>query len=606
MVDRLLPYYNRELTYLRRQGAEFADAHPRIAGRLRLTADAVEDPHVSRLIEAVAFLTARVRHKIEDDFPELTDALLGVLYPHYLRPIPSMSIVQFVPLADLDAAYVLPAGTELETEAVAGETCQFRTGYPTTVWPVTIDAASLTGRPLVAPPNPRAGGAVASLRLTLRCLDASKTFTELGVDRLRFFLRGQPQDVFPLYELLFNNAVSVALAENAVDPDPVILGPDAIRPVGFERDEGMIPYPARSFIGYRLLTEYFTFPEKFLFFDIDGLSAKTLVSAGNKMDLFIYLNRTSSELERSLTADNFALGCTPVVNLFSQRAEPIKLTETVAEYRIVPDARRPQSTEVYAVDDVAATDMLGEVKPCLPFYAVKHAGAQAAQTTFWHAARRPAGQRDPATEVFLSLVDLDFNPSSTKDWTLTVDTTCLNRDLPSRLPYGGGHPHLKMTAGSAPIERIQCLTPPTATLRPPMGPRGYWRLVSHLSLNHLSLRDDAEGADALREILKLYDLRDSADTRAVIDSLLSVRTRPATARVTSDGQSGLCRGVEVEVEFDGQRFSGSGLFLLAAVLERFLALYATVNSFTRMVAKVRGQAAVLRTWPARAGDRQLI
>jgi type VI secretion system protein ImpG len=299
-----------------------------------------------------------------------------------------------------------------------GETCRFRTCHPTTLWPITVETASLRGRPIVAPANPQASGAVAVLRLTLRCLGDQMTFTKLGPDRLRFFLRGQPQLVLPLYELLFNNAVSVALADSAADAAPIILRPDCIRPVGFDKSEGMLPYPARSFVGYRLLTEYFTFPEKFLFFDLTQLSAKVLLEAKNKLDVFIYLNKSSTDLERSISDDAFAVGCTPIVNLFRQRAEPIALTRSISEYRVVPDARRPGVTEVYSVDTVSSTGPDGTETSFLPFYSIKHAAAARSQRTFWHPSRRAAGGRDPGTELFLSLVDLDFNPSVPADTVL--------------------------------------------------------------------------------------------------------------------------------------------------------------------------------------------
>jgi type VI secretion system protein ImpG len=605
MVDELLPHYNRELTYIRRLAAEFAETHPKIAGRLRLSADAVEDPHVARLIEGFAFLTARVRQKLDDEFPELTDALLGVLYPHYTAPVPSMAIAQFQCAPDLAGPVEVPRGVLLDTEPVAGEPCRYRTCYPTTVWPIVLEAAALTGRPIVAPPNPKAPGAVASLRLTLRCTMPEMTFTQLGIDRLRFFLRGQPQQVFPLYELLFNNVVSVVLADGPNDPNPVILPAGAIEPVGFGAEEGMLPYPARSFIGYRLLTEYFAFPEKFLFFDLAGLSAKGLVAAGNKLEVFFYFNRTVSDLERSLGEENFALGCTAVVNLFQQRAEPIQLSHRFHEYRVVPDARRPGATEVYSVDRVMATSSHGEMVEYRPFYSVRHGGEEASRV-FWHAARRRAGERDPGTEVFVSLVDLDFDPRLPADWTLSAETTCLNRDLPSRLPYGGGRPTLEAVEGAPGVTRIVCMTPPTPTLRPDFGPGGRWRLVSHLTLNHLSLLDSADGAEALREILRLYDFRDSSETRAVIDSILSISGRRGVARAPARDMGAFCRGIDVAVEFDDQRFSGSGLFLLACILERFLGLYCSVNSFSRLTAKVKGRTGVLRTWPPRAGDRVLL
>ncbi len=606
MVDDLLPYYNRELSYIRRLAAEFADAHPKIAGRLRLSQDAIEDPHVARLIEAFAFLTARIRRKLDDEFPELTDALLNVLYPHYLSPVPSMAIAQLTCPSDLASSHVVPAGVEIETEPLAGESCRFRTCYPTTLWPITVESATLRGRPIVAPANPFASGAVAALRLTLRCLAPDMTFTKLAPDRLRFFLRGQPQQILPLYELIHNNTVSVALADSATDPAPVILRPQCIEPVGFERSDGMLPYPARSFVGYRLLTEYFTFPEKFLFFDLAQLSGKVLSDAKNKLDVFIYLNRTSMDLERGLTAEAFALGCTPIVNLFRQRAEPIQLTRSISEYRVVADARRPGVTEVYAVDSVAATAPDGTETPFMPFYSVKHAAAARSQRTFWHPTRRAAGDRDPGTEVFLSLVDLDFNPSVPADTVLSVETTCLNRDLPARLPYGGGHPHLQLVDPAQGVASLHCVTAPTPTIRPPMRNRGLWRLVSHLSLNHLSISHDDSGAETLREILKLYDFRDSSETRAAIDSILDINSRRGTARAPSADMGAFCRGLDVEITFDEQRFGSSGLYLLAAVLERFLALYGSINSFTRLTVKHHGRPGILRRWSPRAGDQELL
>lgn len=603
MLETLLTYYNRELTYLRRLAGDFAEAHPKIAGRLRLARDTVDDPHVERLIEAVAFLNARIRHKLDDDFPELTEALLGVLYPHYLAPIPSMAIVQLEAAADLAGVHIVPRGTEFDSEPVGGERCRFRSCYDTALWPIEIEAASLQGRPFRAPPNRAAQNAVAVLRVALRCRAPDMTFTALGPDSLRFFLRGPLQEVFPTYELLFNNCISVALADSSSDPDPVILGPDCIRPVGFEADESMLPYPARSFVGYRILTEYFAFPEKFLFFDLVRLSGKVLLEAGNRLEVFIYLNATSKDLERSISADSFALGCTPVVNLFSQRADPIRITHDEPSYRVEPNERRPAAMEIWSVDEVYATSRDGTETPYYPFYSVRHGAA--GRRTFWFPSRRAAAGRR-GTDIWLTLVDLDFDPARPADETLSVETTCLNRDLPSRLPFGGGHPYLELVDGDPAVTRIACLTAPTETLRPPLGDGLRWRLISHLSLNHLSLTDAEEGAEALREILRLYDFRQSVETQAAIDSILSVRCRPGAARAPAGGMDAICHGTDVVIEFDQERFSESGLFLLATVLERFLGLYSQINAYARLTATVRGRSGVLKRWPPRAGDRPLL
>lgn len=605
MIEDLLPYYNRELVHIRRMAAAFAEANPKIAGRLRMSADAVEDPHVARLIEAFAFLNARTRLKLDDEFPELTDALLGVLYPHYLAPIPSLAIVQMQCQADLGGSYRVPAGTEFDTEPVGGESCRFRTCYDTTLWPIAIEAVRLTGRPIVAPANPRAVGAVAALRLTLRCLAPDKTFTDLAPDSLRFFLRGTPQEVYPLYELIFNHLVSVAVADSPNDPSPVILPRDAVGSVGFDAHEGLLPYPARSFAGYRLLTEYFAFPEKFLFFDVGKLSGKVLVSAGNRLEIFLYFNRGAADLERSLSAANIALGCVPVINLFPQRAEPITVSHHTTEYRVLPDARRPRATEVYSVDAVAGSLADGGEVGYTPFFSVRHSEG-GGERRYWHAARRPAEGGSHGSEVYLSLVDLQFNPHGAPEQTLSIETTCLNRDLPASLPFGGGHPVMTLVEPAAPVVGIACLTAPTPTLRPNFRAEGLWRLISHLSLNHLSLTDGEDGTMALREILKLYDFRDSAETRQVIDSILSVSCRSSVARAPSGGAVGFCRGIDVIIELDDRHFSGGGLFLLATVLERFLGLYCSINSFSRLTVRVKGRVGDLRKWKPRAGDCTLL
>ena len=611
MSEELVPYYNRELSYIRRLGAEFAQAHPKIASRLVLGPHGTEDPHVERLIEAFAYLNARIRHKLDDDFPEITDAMLGVVYPHYQVPVPSMAVVQFVldrGQADLVGGYAIPRESALEADWPDGDPCRFRTCYPVTLFPIEVASASLTGRPYAAPPVAGASDAVAVLRIQLQCYSKDVAFSQLAAGSLQFYLNGQSQHVFPLYELLLNNTLAVAVASSPRDPQPAVLPPQSVRPVGFERDEGMLPYAARSFLGYRLLTEYFTFPQKFLFFELAGLGPKVLKPTGT-LELFFYLNRSTLDLEQNVSADTFRLGCTPIVNLYRRRAEPIALTQTETEYRVVPDARHPLAGEIYSIDRVAATSPEGEQVEFQPFYSFKHAAAREGQKAFWHATRRPAAEPgakgDRGTEVWLSLVDLGFSPAAPPQWTLDVETTCLDRDRPSRLPFGEGQPVLRLTKG-APLSRIACLTRPTATLRPALKHEALWRLVSHLSLNHLSLADSQEGADALREILKLYDFADSAETRAMIDGLLSVRTRRVVGRSAGEPRGGFCRGLEVTVLFDEERFTGSGVFLFACVLERFLGLYCSINSFSKLIATTNKREGELRRWPPRAGETVLL
>jgi type VI secretion system protein ImpG len=609
MSAELLRYYNEELTFIRRLAGQFAEDHPKIAARLRLGPESSQDPHVERLIEAFAYLTARIRHKLDDEFPEITEALLGVLYPHYEAPIPSMAVVQFEldpEQSELTEGHTIGRHAALESEPIQGEPCRFRTCYPVTLWPVEVRSATLSRPPFQAPAVPRSEQAAAVLRLELGCRADAVGFADLALDALRFFLKGQPQHVYPLYDLIFNHTLTVALADSPDDPAPAVLDLGCLRQVGFERDEGLLPYTPRSFVGYRLLTEYFTFPEKYLFVEVAGLARRLRGRTGSRLDLYLYLNRTAAGLEQYVSADTFRLGCTPVVNLYTHRAEPIQLTHSEYEYHVVPDARRPQAHEVYTIDRVTGSSPAGERLDFRPFFSVKHAVEGGVAQALWHAGRRPAergeAQADRGTEVYLSLVDLNFQPAAPANWTVDVETTCLNRDLPHRLPYGGGQPYLQLSEGGALVSRISCLTPPTRTLRPALKQGTLWRLISHLSLNHLSLVDLGERADALREILKLYDFADSPETRKMIDGIMHVSSTRVVGRA---GPAALCRGVQVTIQFDEERFSGGSLFLFASVLERFLALYCTVNSFSKLVATTKGRDGELRRWPPRIGERIL-
>lgn len=611
MSDTLLPYYNRELVAIRKLAAEFAEANPKIAGRLRLAADAVDDPHVARLLDGTAFLAARVHHRLDDEFPELTDALLGLLYPQFLAPLPSCAIAQLTCAPDLLVPLMIPPGLALDSEPIRSEPCRFRTAWPATLWPVEVESARLSGLPFAAPANIIAQGAVSILRLVLKCSNPETTFSQLGLDSLRMFLRAPANISLPLYELLCGHTLSVAYADGPADQAAVLLGGNALQPVGFADDEALFPWPQRGFSGFRLLAEYFAFPEKFLFIDLNQIDAKTMIAAGNRLEVFLYLDATVPELERSVNAEAFALGCVPMVNLFPQRCEPVPVNHEDIEYRIVPDSRRQAVTEIWRIERVRETRPDGSARPWRPFYRLaEQPGGNRADDVpggFYHLIRRPSPAPLRGSDVYLAPFDPEFDPTGqTADTVLSLDALCTNRDLPVELPFGGGHPRMRLAEGLASVTRVACITPPTAPLRLKPRDQSFWRLVSHLSLGHLSVVGGADGAAALKEALRLYDLRDTAETRAAIDGLIGVTSRPGVARVPGARAGAFCRGLDVTLEFDPRAWEFGGLYLLAAVLDRFLALHATVNSFVRTNAVLRGRSGRRAHWPARAGARVLL
>ena len=610
MSDKLLDHYENEFAFLQESAADFARQHPGAASRLQLTSETVDDPLVGRLLAGTAYLNARIQQKLDDDFPELTNAMLDTLYPHYNRPIPSMAIVQFKPEDELDAMAHVNKGTQLDTAPVEGESCRFSTCYPVDIQPFQVTAGYLNARPFIAPGSNDIKGAAAVLRICLTGLTSDYSFGENKPDQLRFFLRGQSQHSFPLYDLLLNSTLKIALARSDHDDEPIFINKSCIQAVGFEEDEGLLPYPSNAFVGYRLLTEYFVFPEKFLFLDFKGLGDSIKDDFGNELNLYLYLSESDEELEHQLSAKSFALGCTPVINLFQQAADPIQMDHTRYQYRVVPDARRPEGLEIYSIDGVQAADTAGKEYEYTPFFGIQHRHSQKNHGTYWHAQRSTVTEgehlNETASEMDIRLVDLAFNPYTAQDQTLQLDLTCCNRNQPKKLPTGNGQPWLTEVEGSSPVSRISCLVSPTATLRPAQKERGYWRLISHLNLNHISLGDGEHGCEAFKEILRLYDFADSPSTRKLIESLRGMQTKSITAPIQVENSTALCRGTEVHIELDPVMMVGTSPLLFASVIERFLGLYCTLNSFTRLIATLSGREGELKRWPPRAGAKALV
>ena len=601
MDDKLLSYYERELTFIREMGAEFAGKYPKIAGRLLLEADKCEDPFTERLIEAFAFISGRIHMKIDDDFPEITESLLNILYPHYVNPIPSMSVVSFDPVKQniSETGYLIEQGTKIYSKPVAGTPCEFSTCYPVNLWPVEVVSAVLT--------EPKLAVASAQQVITLQL----KTLNDLSLSAiswqsLRFFLNGPSQHIFHLYELLLNNVCHLELSVNTVDGNnkTISLRPDQFKPVGFGADESMLPYSKRSFPGYLLLFEYFVFAEKFLFFDLDGLGQLPQGKLGNSLEIKIYLDRVAKS-SLVINQETFRLNAAPVVNLFKRIAEPIRLEHRQPEYRVIADVRRQEATEIYSVDQVsAARGAAGmKVSEYNPFYSLRHhledAGSSKSNA-FWHSQRRPSGKKgDNGTEVYLSFSNLDFKPAEPEVEILTLKITCTNRDLPARLPFGDVRGDFDMES-AAPVARINSLVKPTPVCRPALGGSLQWRLISHLSLNYLSIVDGGE--EGLKELLKLYDFENSPSTQQQIAGIVSLESQFVTRRV---GQA-FCRGVQTTITLDEDKYVGTGLMLFACVLERFLGQYVSVNSFSQLVVKTLQRKEVLKQWPPRNGNQILL
>ena len=608
MDDSLLSYYNRELAYIRQMGAEFAESHPKIAGRLRLDGDTVEDPHVSRLIESFAFLTARIRYKLDDDFPELTEALMGLLYPDYHAPVPSMSIARLALQPGRSEAMQVPAGTSLYTDSNPDGTCYYQTAFDTDILPVDLEQAEFRAQPFEAPslPEPdRQRGVQAVLRVRLRAR-AEVTLAEAAPERLRFHLHGQPQFSNRLYEFLLNEATGIALAAHANDPEPVFIPVEHLQAVGLDEDSAVLPRDGRSSHGNRLLMEYFSFPEKFLFVELADIG-HAWSRLSDKAELFIYFARSHSELVQGVNAQSLMLGCTPIVNLFHASMEPMAASELEHEVRLCADASQQESADVHTLQRVDACDGGGRTIPLQPFYGAHRDQSGTTTPRYWHARREIShhhnGRRSRGVDTYLSLVDRDFHLTAPEsDWLIRADALCTNRDLPDRLPFGPEQPRFHFLKGGAGIA-VRCATPPTMSLQPRLDDASRWQLVTQLTLQHFTGED---GLQALKETLRLHDFREAPENQAIIESLVDLRSEVATARIARGGRVAICQGTRIRLEVNEQRFSGAGLFLLGAVLSEFLAQHCTINTFVQLQITSRQRAGRVMTWPPRSGSQRLI
>ncbi len=597
--EELLRHYEQELTHLRKMGVEFARRYPKVAGRLELSHDGCADPYVERLIESFAYLTARIRYNLDSQFPEIPAALLNILYPHYTCPVPSLSIARFEadPMqGKLTSGYTIAKNTPLLAQAHQGQTLRFRTCYPVTLLPVEIaEAAYETPEQFDYLDVPKT---IASA-IRLRVVPQKGTLAELDLNRLRFYLNGEPMMVHAVYRLLFGQNVRVAILPEG-ERRPIFLPAESLRTVGFAEDEEVLPYPKVAHPQYRLLQEYFSFPEKFLFFDLHGLRQHR---SQQSFEIYFFFERAVPG-RLAVGRQTFALGCTPVINLFGKTSEPIRLSHLRSEYPLVPDMRREATTEIYSIARVTASSDAADASVVVePFFSYNHKSIARDAHAYWYARRMASQRKDiPGTDVILSLVDLSFKPSLPAVQTIFAHMLCTNRHAASQLPSGA----ILHMEEAAPVARIEMLRKPTQQVDSPLSGMVYWRLVSHLSLNHLSLSEDRDSLRALREILLLYVHQEDPSHHHQIMGIKEMRCRKVTRRIGSDAWRGFCRGTEITLTFDEERYVGGSAFLFASVLNHFFALYTSINSFTQLNARSAKQEGVWKQWPAMVGEQNIL
>ncbi|QBE63218.1 type VI secretion system baseplate subunit TssF [Pseudoduganella lutea] len=591
----VLPYFERELVVIRGYAAEFCARFPRLADRLGI---GDRDSQAERLIQAQALLAARVVKRIDDGFPQFTEALLDSLFPHYLRRFPSCATISFAylekELAELSGVGIIERGTVLESQPVQGTRCKFRTSAAVKVAPLSITGARF--EPLIqAPSGTRLPvDATASLSITIASVSPRLALPQIALDTLRVLADGDPSFCAALHDTLFMH-VSGAYVE-APGGKWLPLPAVPLSPAGYAEDEALIPFGDRSHRAWRILTEYFCFPEKFRFFDIDLAALRTLVPMDARgVTLHLALSRmpadgNAARMLRLLEPANLRLFCTPAVNLFRHPVRPVAVTGMASEYSLVADAPRPQAYEVYSVDAVRQHAKNAEPVEFTPLYARGHAAS--GRGRHWVLRHDDVlAAISLGHEKRLTLVDLDAEALKVERSSLSVGVTCTNRDLPHQLGYGAATGDLALP-GTAGGPAVRLLAKPSLTHRFKNG-QNHWRLISHLTLNHHALVPG--GLGKFKELLKLHDLPATPVTQRMIDGIVSLDHEITTAWVKHKRGSSLVNGLEVRITVDEEAFVGSGIHLFAQVMDHFLAMYVQVNHYVELVLlSQRNQKEILR------------
>ncbi len=573
-------YFQEEMGHLKDLGAEFSKAHPSLAP---LLSGPSADPDVERLLEGVAFLTALLRQKLDDEFPELINELMQLIWPHYLRPIPSTTIIAFAPKSILKQSLTIPEGIHIASVPVEGTSCSFQTSYEVEVHPLQLLEASFA-QPSGRPP-------MMKLLFELNGLKVSAWHPK----GLRFFLAGDYPSAADLYFLLRRHLKRMVITP-LEKGSPFALSPEFLKPVGFSNRDILLPYPSHSFPGYRILQEYFVCPEKFLFLDLVGWEGWHNRGEGSKFEINFEFEELPFQPPR-IRKDHFVLFVTPATNLFAHEADPILLDHRRSQYLVRPSGSNPSHYQVYSVDRVVGfVQGTAQERRYVPFE-LFHPDPHSAPVYHITFRGSPVG---PGFDVYLSVAyPPEEGPPLSE--TLSIDLRCTNGILPESLRMGD----VSLPTTSSPeLVEFRNILPPTNSLMPPLGMNLLWRLLSHLSLNYLSLAK-AENLKALLQLYLFPGSRDQTTTVANkkrIDGIEGIESKPSDRLV-----SGLpMRGREIKVKMRQDCFASQGdLFLFGCVLDQFLGGYASINAYTRLIIEevLKGD---LYQWPARLGDHPLI
>ncbi len=594
--SRLIDLFRGEINYLRHAGQEFSRKYPRIASRLEISGQESPDPQVERLLESFAFLTARIQARIEDQSSLIPAALLQQTYPFLSEPTPPMSTVRFNSTEENPVApsgHFIPKGTHLFAKTSEGDFCRFLTSYDVDLRPIEVVSAAM--EPAASYTYFDTSRVASVLKVVLK--GQGVVLSDIPIDQLRLYLSGDPKLVADLHEVLISNVVTTVFVGE--DPNqPTYIGHSIVKEVGFGDEDAVLPEREESLSAYRLLSEYFSFPEKFFYVDFTEIDKRPLAG---ELTILLGLSGTPNK-NMVVSSNNFCTGCAPIINLFPKTLEPIRLNHLKEQYLLEPEVGGLADYEVHSIKKVTASSpAIKAMRTLEPYFGHRHIAGSEVPTEFWFTKRSSITSDIVGSQMHISFVDTSFEPRRPAGETVTVQALCSNRNLVEQLPVGA------VLQGDEDFGAIATIfTKPSPTVYGPVDGETLWRLVSQLNLNSFSFSNDAASVEALREILRLYcpDYRPSAFQEVM--GLRDMKVEQIVRRVGDDSWRGFCRGNKVTLTVDERNFVGGNPFLLGSVLSRFFSLYVAANSFCQLEIELVQRQGIWKKWKPVIGGRASI
>ena len=593
MSDPLLSYFEQELRFIREEASEFAARHPGTADALGFRNDSIDDPQIARLIESIALLNGRLQQRLDDSFPELSESLLRLLYPHYLRQIPAYSMLNVDIDDSASAKHLVPKGTEFEIKNSEGDKAIFSSTKDLTLYPLTIADVNVHYAPFKDEKPAGAEQAKALIEIELAAVDEGIEIAELGIDNLELSLKGDNSFVLRLYDLFFHSLSQICLNDGqACYP----IGKQALSTVGFDVEESVLNYNSVTFDGYKLLTEFFMFADKFQSLRVD-LASQIHNVKGHKLTLQFYVEELSIDLARTLSKSNFSLYSTPVVNLHKTTTEPITIDFSSSHYPITIDASNPNAYELFSVDKVLD---VGQNKGVEVPQIYSNKFVNQSNGLQWHLQQtvKESGRLESSFQV----ADLANESLSSEPRTWIAEVTCSNGSRASQLKASS---EIRCRDSLTIPGRMSLLKRPSAPVYDWDRQKSAWVLLSHLQFNYQAILGADDPVAHLKHIFHLYNHNQNPQNVAYIESVIAIEQEQVVAPIRLSGKSCFAYGTRIEVTLDDSGLNG-GVELFANLLDRFFSYFCGFNSFIQLDIKLQSDERVYKRFPRRSGCKNLL